>query len=549
MSRSTSVSAQYVPLLDSDKKSPRFLLNWVYDELGIQLEDLSEMKTGTIYCQLVHKLFPQVMDLKKVIFNCTLPVEIDRNFCLLHLALAKLRTFRDAAQQECIKRLTNNKFMLWFHKFYMLNKKNAEERISRKSYLLSNTQVKRSNSIVIPSKPADQQGSHKVRVAPRSQSLVNRPEMRRRNAPASSLAAEPCMMDFVSRIPKPCLTNWQKVETDSMGNIYQMLDGTLQSSFSTLASSMPKLDVNPGPPEFDTSLNEASKEIKSIFFNKLLTAEKSISQKESAYNDAPKQEELSNQNHSKQESLSNSALKLEVCSNNDASKQECLNNNAPKHEEVSNNDGPKRESPNSNNSKQESLINDAPKQASLNNDLLKQETSNNEDPKRKSSKHEESSKIDALKHEESSNKDAPKQVSLNNDASKQESSSNDALNQEEDSNNSVLKQEPSEKTARKQKTSDKVSPTTGVASMVDPRISRDHLDNIVKMLRSSAADDDGHDEAIFELNKRNNRLEEIVNKIKGYVADTSLNSNKIVYKTRKTLYLYYKSRPELDHEF
>ncbi|XP_051864584.1 uncharacterized protein LOC117566100 isoform X2 [Drosophila albomicans] len=454
MSRSTSVSAQYVPLLDSDKKSPRFLLNWVFDELGIQLEDLSEMKTGVIYCQLVHKLFPQVMNLKKVIFNCTLPVEIDRNFCLLHRALAKLRTFRDAAQQECIKRLTNNKFMLWFHKFYMHNKKNAEERISRKSYLLSNAQVKRSNSIAIPSKPADQQGSHKVRVAPRSQSLVNRPEMRRRNAPASSLAAEPCMMD------------WQKVETDSMGNIYQMLDGKLQTSFSTLASSMPKLQVNPGTPEFDTSLNEASKEVKLIFFNKLLTAEKSISQKESANNDASKQEELSNKNHSKQESLSNSALKLELCSNNDAFKQECSNNNAPK------------------------------------------------------------------------------QASLNNDASKHESSSNDALIQEEASNNSVLKQEPSEKAARKQKTSDKVSPSREVAAMVDPRISRDYLDSIVKTLRSSAADD-----AIFELNERNNRLEEIVNKIRGYVTDTSLNSNKVVHKTRKTLYLYYKSKPELDHEF
>ncbi|XP_062124443.1 serum response factor homolog B-like isoform X2 [Drosophila sulfurigaster albostrigata] len=397
MSRSTSVSAQYVPLLDSDKKSPRFLLNWVYDELGIQLEDLSEMKTGTIYCQLVHKLFPQVMDLKKVIFNCTLPVEIDRNFCLLHLALAKLRTFRDAAQQECIKRLTN-KFMLWFHKFYMLNKKNAEERIGRKSYPLTNAQVKRSNSIVIPSKPADQQGSHKVRVAPRSQSLVNRPEMRRRNTPA-----EPCMMDFVSRIPKPHLTNWQKVKTDSMGNIYQMLDGMLQSS-STFASSMPKLDVNPGPPEFDTSLNEASKDPKLILFNKLLT-EKSISQKESANNDAPKQEEFSNKNHSKQESVSNSALKLEVCSNNDDSKQKCLNNNAPKYEEVSNNNGPKRESPNSNNSKQESLSNDASKQASLNNDASMQESSSNEDPRRKSPnndapKHQEYSKIDASKHEE-----------------------------------------------------------------------------------------------------------------------------------------------------
>ncbi|XP_060662316.1 uncharacterized protein LOC132795544 isoform X2 [Drosophila nasuta] len=466
MIRSTSVSAQYVPLLDSDKKSPRFLLNWVFDELGIQLEDLSEMKTGVIYCQLVHKLFPQVMNLKKVIFNCTLPVEIDRNFCLLHRALAKLRTFQDAAQQECIKRLTNNKFMLWFHKFYMHNKKNAEERISRKSYLLSNAQVKRSNSIVIPSKPADQQGSHKVRVAPRSQSLVNRPEMRRRNAPASSLAAEPCMMDFVSTN----LTNWQKVETDSMGNIYQILDGKLQTSFSTLATSMPKLQVNPGTPEFDRSLNEASKEVKLIFFNKLLTAEKSISQKESANNDAPKQEELSNKNHYKQEYLSNRASKLEVCSNNDASKQECANNNAPK------------------------------------------------------------------------------QASLNNDASKHKSSSNDALIQEEASNNSVLKQEPSEP-ARKQKTSDKVSPSREVAAMVDPRISRDYLDSIVKTLRSSAADDDGHDDAIFELNERNNRLEEIVNKIRGYVTDTSLNSNKVVHKTRKTLYLYYKSKPELDHEF
>ncbi|XP_062124189.1 probable serine/threonine-protein kinase DDB_G0267686 isoform X2 [Drosophila sulfurigaster albostrigata] len=441
--------------------------------------------------------------------------------------------------------------MLWFHKFYMLNKKNAEERIGRKTSLLSKAQVKRSNSIVIPSKPADQQGSNKVRVAPRSQSLVNRPEMRRRNAPASSLAAEPCMMDFVSRIPKPHLTKWQKVKTDSMGNIYQMLDGMLQSS-SILASSMPKLDVNPGPPEFDTLLNEASKDPELILFNKLLT-EKSISQKESANNDAPKQEEFSNKNHSKQESVSNSALKLEVCSNNDASKQKCLNNNAPKYEEVSNDNGPKRESPNSNNSKQESLSNDASKQASLNNDASKQESSSNEDPKRKSPnndapKHQESSKIDASKHEESSNKDAPKQACLNNDASKQESTSNDALNQEEASNNSVLKQEPSEKAARKQKISDKVSPTTEVAA-IDPRISREHLDSIVKTLLSSAADNNAHDDAIFELNERNNRLEEIVNKIRGYVADTSLNSNKILYKTRKTLYLYYKSMPELDHEF
>ncbi|XP_062141407.1 micronuclear linker histone polyprotein-like [Drosophila sulfurigaster albostrigata] len=545
MSRSTSVSAQYVPLLDSDKKSPRFLLNWVYDELGIQLEDLCVMKTGVIYCQLVHKLFPQVMDLNKVIFNCTLSVEIDKNFCLLHLAFAKLRIFRDAAQQECIKRLTNKKFLLWFHKFYMHNKKNTEERISRKSRRLSNEQVKRSSSIVIPSNPADQQGSHKIRVAPRSQSLVNRPEMLSKDA-ASSLAAEPCMMDFVSRIPKLRLTKWKKVETDSMGNSYQM---------------------------FATSSNEASKEIIEIFFNKFQTAGKSISQKESANNDAPKQEELSNKDHSKQEYLNNGASNLEVCSNNDAFKQECSNNNAPKqkslsndapkHEEVSNNDVPKRESPNSDNSKQESLSNDAPKQASVNNDPSKQEESSNKDAPNQACSKKDASKQASLnndpsKQEESSNNDAPnqasskkdasKQASLNNDPSKHaSSSSNDALKQEEASNNG-LKQEPSKKD--KDKVSDKVSPMTDVDAMVDPRISRDHLDSIVKTLRSSAADDDdGHGEAIFELNERNNRLEEIVNKIRGYVTDTSLKSNKAVYKTRKTLYLYYKSRPELDHEF
>ncbi|KAM8720672.1 hypothetical protein ACLKA7_006675 [Drosophila subpalustris] len=118
--------AKDVLVLKKDTKSARELLIWINDLMDIQLKDLNELKTGEIYCRMVHKIFPHALPISKVI-KSNVRHEIERNFSLLQRAFAKLEVKTDIPERDLIEGRAQYKFTNWFYKFYTVNYDLQEE--------------------------------------------------------------------------------------------------------------------------------------------------------------------------------------------------------------------------------------------------------------------------------------------------------------------------------------------------------------------------------------------------------------------------------------
>ncbi|KAH8387979.1 hypothetical protein KR093_010753 [Drosophila rubida] len=168
------LTAENVTLLSNDTKSSRVLMNWINTEVGIGMKTIKELNNGAIYCLLLHKIFPQSIPIRKVFFNTNVSFEIDSNFRLLHRAFARLGVNRDIPHTELIRGLGHYKFVIWFHKFYVANKKSQFEPVQQSCEEESH-KLKRCNTMIIH-KPELRPRS--TSMAPRSQSLVNKSNVR-----------------------------------------------------------------------------------------------------------------------------------------------------------------------------------------------------------------------------------------------------------------------------------------------------------------------------------------------------------------------------------
>ncbi|EDW66223.1 proline-rich protein 36 [Drosophila virilis] len=117
-------SKQYVKnvlVMKKDTCSVRELLNWVNAEMQCDVRELSELKTGGVYCQFVHKLFPAEISLTKVYLYTNTSYEIEANFKLLRNTFAKLNIRKDVPNRELAKGRGHYEFLNWLHKFHKMN--------------------------------------------------------------------------------------------------------------------------------------------------------------------------------------------------------------------------------------------------------------------------------------------------------------------------------------------------------------------------------------------------------------------------------------------
>ncbi|XP_064539711.1 proteoglycan 4-like [Drosophila montana] len=110
-----------VMVMKKDTCSVRELLNWVNAEMQCDVKELSELKTGGVYCQFVHKLFPAELSLTKVYMYTNASYEIEANFKLLRNTFAKLNIRKDVPYRELAKGRGHYEFLNWLHKFHKMN--------------------------------------------------------------------------------------------------------------------------------------------------------------------------------------------------------------------------------------------------------------------------------------------------------------------------------------------------------------------------------------------------------------------------------------------
>lgn len=122
--KGSRICGRTLTLANPNNKSVRFLLNWINKEMEIKVKTLEELRTGAIYCLMMHKLFPQEINLSKVNFNSELERTSKAHFCLLQKCLKKLSDnneisrSRDIPVTELVLGRGHLEFARWFYMFY-----------------------------------------------------------------------------------------------------------------------------------------------------------------------------------------------------------------------------------------------------------------------------------------------------------------------------------------------------------------------------------------------------------------------------------------------
>ncbi|XP_017014635.2 microtubule-associated protein RP/EB family member 1 isoform X1 [Drosophila takahashii] len=101
--------------------SIRALLVFLNDTLDCDLRSMDELKTGAVYCQIMHRLFPTTIQIQKVKFYTNYKSDFEINFRLLHNCMTKLNIKRYMPVEELIVGHNHVDFCNWLYKFYRFN--------------------------------------------------------------------------------------------------------------------------------------------------------------------------------------------------------------------------------------------------------------------------------------------------------------------------------------------------------------------------------------------------------------------------------------------
>lgn len=113
--------AKNVVLNKSDKESVRNLLVFLNNTLDCELRGMEDLKTGAVYCQIMHRLFPTTIPINKVKFYTHNKSEFDVNYRLLHNCFEKLKVSQPLPVEELIVGHNQIDFCRWIHKFFKFN--------------------------------------------------------------------------------------------------------------------------------------------------------------------------------------------------------------------------------------------------------------------------------------------------------------------------------------------------------------------------------------------------------------------------------------------
>ncbi|XP_037944266.1 microtubule-associated protein RP/EB family member 1-like [Teleopsis dalmanni] len=105
-------------------RHPEELLAWVNDRLKSNIRKIEELSNGAAYCQLMHYLYPKLMDMRKVTFYTNNKFDRIRNFLLLEMAFFKRCVIKDIPFALLIeyKYMPNLRFLIWFKDYFDYNK-------------------------------------------------------------------------------------------------------------------------------------------------------------------------------------------------------------------------------------------------------------------------------------------------------------------------------------------------------------------------------------------------------------------------------------------
>lgn len=107
-----------------ENKSIRFLIMWINKEMEINIKYLEELRTRSVYCQLLHKMFPHTIQLSKIYFDSERKRDWEANLKLLNKSFEKLLDsqeisgFINISITELMLGRGHLEFVRWFHTFY-----------------------------------------------------------------------------------------------------------------------------------------------------------------------------------------------------------------------------------------------------------------------------------------------------------------------------------------------------------------------------------------------------------------------------------------------
>lgn len=106
-----------------DTLSRNELINYVNETLQLGYTKVEQMCTGYAYCQMLHKLWPEKVVIKKVKFDAKLEHAYIENWKVLQESFKKLQIAKEVPIQRLVKgRFQDNfEFLQWFYKFYTIN--------------------------------------------------------------------------------------------------------------------------------------------------------------------------------------------------------------------------------------------------------------------------------------------------------------------------------------------------------------------------------------------------------------------------------------------
>ncbi|KQS70672.1 uncharacterized protein Dere_GG26429 [Drosophila erecta] len=106
--------------------SIRSLLIFLNNTLDCELRGMDDLKTGAVYCQLMHRLYPETIPIQKVRFYTSSTSDFKANFRLLQNSIEKLRVTRYMSEDELIAGHNHVDFCNWMHKFFKTNDNKKE---------------------------------------------------------------------------------------------------------------------------------------------------------------------------------------------------------------------------------------------------------------------------------------------------------------------------------------------------------------------------------------------------------------------------------------
>ncbi|XP_068140282.1 microtubule-associated protein RP/EB family member 2 [Drosophila tropicalis] len=125
------IRAKNVIVCKKDTLSQRGLTAWISKVLETEVMYLNELRTGAIYCQLLHRLYPKSIMFSKVHLFSNSTNEYEYNFRLLIASFVRLRINRDVPVENLMKGAGHYEFCNWFYQFSLANDKggpyNAKE--------------------------------------------------------------------------------------------------------------------------------------------------------------------------------------------------------------------------------------------------------------------------------------------------------------------------------------------------------------------------------------------------------------------------------------